>query len=189
MNPREKVLIPCLILIVGLLVAGCQEGNPLTTAILPATPGFTPEVVTAPDRHVSLRVGSIDAGRIVLEVVVADVDVPVSGVAMKLTYPGSFSQFVACTDGDLFQPGGTCTFNESSPSEVFLYRGITAPEPAVTISGERVAARVEFLVFGAGTAPIVFEGQNLGASEASAVLDAGGQPIFVEWFSGMLRGD
>ncbi len=186
---RKNASVACLILILGLLVGGCQDGNPLTTAILPATPGFTPDPVTALDRHVSLRVGSIDAGRIVLEVVVTNVDVPVSGVAMKLTYPGSFSQFVACTDGDLFQPGGTCTFRESSSNEVFLYRGIMAPDPAVTVSGERIAVRVEFLVFGAGTAPIVFEGKNLGASEASAVLDAAGQPIFVDWFAGTLRGD
>ena len=35
---------------------------------------------------------------------------------------------------------------------------------------------------------IEFEGQNLGGGDASAVLDANGDPIFMAWFSGVLSG-
>ena len=110
-------------------------------------------------------------------------------MALKLTYPESFSKFITCADGDLFEPG-TCFFSEPSPGsgEVFVGRTLTGGEAAPSVSGTRVAVRLQFLVFNQGQGPITIEGQNLGGGDASALLDPSGNPIQVDWFSGDLVG-
>ena len=178
--------------LLGLSPAACKEGNPLTGGISPADAAYTPDArppgVTS--EYISLRESSVDAGRIILDVVVTDVNEPVTGIALKLTYPDLFSKFVQCTDGTLFS-SGTCFFAEpsSGSGEVFIGRSITAPNQATTVSGDQVVVRLEFLVFGTGMDPIVIEGQNLGGGDASALLDVNGDPIFVNWYSGTLRGE
>jgi hypothetical protein len=179
--------------IATLLLAGspaCKSGDPLSSTIVPATPSLDGETVTATERYVTLRTSSVAGGRIVLDVVVAEVDEPVTAVAIKLTYPSGFSRFVACEDGNLFPPG-TCFFSEPAPGsgEVFLGRTVSGVGQATTVTGERVAMRVEFLVFATGSGPIEFVGQNLGGGDTSAVLDVNGDPILMEWFEGSLVGE
>ena len=72
---------------------------------------------------------SVNGGRIVLDVVVNDVDEAVSGIALKLRYPDSFSRFVECTDGDLF-PSGDCYFAEPAPGSGAVFIGRSATSPA-----------------------------------------------------------
>lgn len=169
--------------------AGCKSGDALSPTIVPATPSFQSETVTATERYVTLRTGSISGGRIVLDVVIADVDELVTGVAFKITYPNGFSRFISCSDGNLF-PQGTCYFSEPAPGsgEVFIGRTVSGIGNAVTVAGEQVVVRAEFLVFGAGMGPIEFVGQNLGGGDTSAVLDVNGDPILMEWFEGTLEG-
>ena len=57
------------------------------------------------------------------------------------------------------------------------------------VSGSRVIVSLEFLVFGVGVDPLNVEGQNLGGSDASALLDGNGDPIFVRWYSGAVVGE
>ena len=182
--------VACLLALL-LAVSGCKGGDPLSGGISPASAEFIAESPPAgvTERFVSLIVNSSAEGRIFLDLVVSDVDVPISGVALKLTYPDSFSKFVTCVDGDLFEPG-QCFFAEPSPGsgEVFVGRTLTGGEDAPTVSGTRVIVRLEFLVFNQGQGPITIEGQNLGGGDASALLDASGNPIQVDWFSGDLVG-
>jgi len=177
---------------VFLSACACKEGNPITGGIAPAQAAFVAEdrPANVTSDYVSLRQESIDGGRVYLDVVVTDVDQAVTGIALKLTYPDAFSKFVACSDGDLFPPG-QCHFAEPAPEsgDVFIGRTITAPAQATTVSGDVVIVRLEFLVFGKGDDSIVIEGQNLGGSETSALQDENGDPIFVEWYSGRLRGE
>jgi hypothetical protein len=192
MNPERTFLA----LVIGLLCAipmfSCKSGNPITGGIAPATANFIAEQrdpgVT--DNYVSLVPGSFNEGRIILDVVVTEVDQPVSGIVLKLTYPDIFSKFISCADGDLFPPA-QCHYSEPYPGsgEVFIGRSITAPGQATAVAGDRVIVRVEFLAFGLGQGMIDIEGQNLGGSDASALLDVNGDPIFVNWYSGTLLGE
>jgi len=174
-----------------LLTVGCKSGETIGSGISPATPAFEADAVPAglTDHYVRLRVNSTSGGRIVLDVVVHEVVEPVTGIALKLTYPSAFSRFTRCSDGDLF-PAGQCYFAEpaAGSGEVFIGRSVTGAGQATPVSGDRVIVRVEFLVFGIDSGPIVIEGQNLGGSDASALLDGNGDPIFVQWLSGTLRG-
>ena len=192
MKHRNANAIILSLLLFGLSSSACKGGNPLTGGISPADAAFTPESRPAgvTSRYISLRESSVDGGRIVLDVVVTDVDELATGIALKLTYPDLFSKFIQCTDGSLF-PAGTCFFAEPSPGsgEVFIGKSVTAPNQATTVAGDQVVVRLEFLVFGAGQDAIVIEGQNLGGGDASALLDVNGDPILVEWYSGMLRGE
>ena len=181
-----------LALLPALLVAGllsCKSGDPVVGIIVPAVPDFLPDTPTAPDHLVELQTGSIDGGRIVLDVLISDVDDPVAGVAIKLTYPSNFSRFTNCMEGDLF-PTGACDFSETAPGsgEVFVTEGVAGGTPAPVV-GTRVAVRVEFLVFGDGSGPIVFEGENIGGGETSAVVRADNEVIEVEWVAGTLIGE
>jgi hypothetical protein len=191
MQPQRTSIVLVLLLVVSLSSTACKEGDPISTGVGPATASFTatdpPAGVTS--RLVSLRQNSLDVGRIVLDVVVTDVDEPVAGIALKLTYPDSFSKFIECTDGELFN-SGQCYFAEPSPGsgEVFIGRSITAPDQPITVNGDQVIVRLEFLVFGEGQGSIDIEGQNLGGGDASALLDGDGDPIFVNWVSGVLAG-
>jgi hypothetical protein len=186
------LLILLLAALLAIPAAACKAGNPITGGIAPATANFTPEQrdpgVTS--RYVSLIPSSFNAGRVVLDVVVTEVDEPVTGIALKLTYPDAFSKFISCSDGDLFPPA-TCYFAEPAPGsgEVFIGRSITAPGQETTVVGDQVIARVEFLTFGIGQGLITIEGQNLGGGDASALLDINGDPIFVNWYSGTLLGE
>jgi hypothetical protein len=181
------LLVPAL-----LLCAACRDGSPIEDGLTPAEPGFVtdPPPQGVDSRYVSLQVSSIDGSRITLDVVVSEVDEPVTGLAIKLTYPDSFSKFTSCQDGDLFPPGG-CFFSEPAPGsgEVFLSRSVNGIAEAREVVGDRVILRVEFLVFGEGSGTIVIEGQNLGGGDSSALLDLDGDPILVQWLSGVLRGD
>jgi len=180
-----------LALAVGGALVACKEGNPIDEVIAPASAEFTEQQIPAgvSDHHVSLRTSAVSAGRITLDVVITEIDQPVTGIAIKLSYPESFSRFVKCTDGTLF-PADTCYFAEPGPGsgEVFVARTVTSPDQATTVTGSQVVARIEFLVFGVDSGAIRFEGQNLGGGDASAVLDVNGDPIFVQWFAGVLEG-
>jgi len=170
---------------------GCKEGSPATGGISPVEAAFVSEdrPTNVTSRYVSLRERSVDGGRIVLDVILTDIDEPITGIALKLNYPDSFSKFIECTAGDLF-PSGQCFFAEpsSGSGEVFIGRSVSAQNQATTVSGDKVIVRVEFLAFGESSGPIVIEGQNLGGGDASAVLDVNGDPILMQWFSGTLQG-
>ena len=187
MLAKRVVLMAALIAVSSL---SCKEGSPATGGISPVEAEFLPESrpPTVTSRYVSLRQNSVDGGRIVLDVVVAEIDEPVSGIALKLTYPNSFSKFIVCTAGDLSQ-WGTCYASEpaSGSGEVFIGRSVIG-QNSMPVTGEVVIARIEFLAFGASSGPIVIEGQNLGGSDTSAVLDVNGDPILTQWFSGILQG-
>ena len=175
----------------ALLAVGCKGGGFLDTGVDLATAGFVaddrPANITSD--YVSIQTNLVDNSRIVLDLIITDVDEPISGIAVKLTYPEEFSKFVQCTDGQLFPPGA-CFFAEPGPGsgEVFVSRTVTNVAQATPAVGDQVVLRVEFLVFGVGQGPIIIEGQNLGGGDTSAVLDVNGDPIFVQWFSGTILG-
>jgi hypothetical protein len=173
-------------------VPGCNEADPLDREVRRAKARFMADSVpgTTTSRYVTLQTSSQNDNRITLDVVVHDVSEPVTGIALKITYPNDFSKFVSCSDGDLF-PAGSCLFSEPGrgSGEVFLTRTVADPAEATTVTGSQVILRAKFLVFGKGGGEIVFEGRNLGGSDASALLDVAGQPIPVEWYAGTLLGD
>src|SRR5262245_12416173 len=172
-------------------LAACKESEDLTSVEGTATPDFLadPNAPAAGTNMVTLEKGPVSGSRITLDVVVTDVSDAVSGIALKLTYPDTFSKFAKCTDGTVFD-SGSCLFSEPAPGsgEVFIGRSLLAPEPAAPISGSEVIVRLEFLTFGQGSGPITIEAQNLGGGDASALLDANGDPIFVTWFAGDISG-
>jgi hypothetical protein len=184
-------LIAMLLAGLALIAGGCKEGDPISGGISPAVASFAAEVPPGGVNSdvVNLEQYSASGGRIVLDVVITEVDEPVTGVALKLTYPNSFSKFVSCTDGNLFPPG-SCYFDEPAEGsgEVFIGRSVTGGAQATPVVGSQVPVRIEFLVFGKGAGQIRFEAQNIGGSDASAVLDTNGDPIFVQWYSGVLEG-
>lgn len=185
--PTVLLTIVALVVVAG----SCKEGNPITGTISPATASFIqddpPAGVT--DHLVALESSVSSGGRITLDVVLTDIDEPITGVVLKLTYPDEFSQFVECEDGSLFPPG-SCFFAEpeSGAGEVFVGRTVTGAAEAMPVVGSQVVVRLNFLVFGEDAGGIRIEGKNLGGGDASAVLDANGDPIFVEWVSGTLVG-
>ena len=151
-------------------------------------PAFAP-VPDMPGARVTLVESSVRNGRITLDLVLSEIADPVSGVAIKLSYPAEFSRFIACRDGNLFPPGRCIEEEPPGLGEVFLSLTIINPEPPVDASGSAIAARLEFLVFEVGgPVAIEFEGQNLAGSDASAVLDVRGDPIFVNWYAGDISG-
>ena len=182
--------VTALIAALVLGMAGCKEGDLLQGTISPAEASFAEDDSDGVIDHlVTLEQNSVSGGRIVLDVVITEVDEPITGIALKLTYPDGFSKFVECLDGDLF-PSGTCYYDEpaSGSGEVFVGRFLTGAGQTVTVDGPRVAVRLEFLVFGEGDGVIRIEAQNLAGGEASAVLDGNGDPVFMQWFSGLLSG-
>lgn len=171
-------------------LSGCKDGDEIVSGFVIPSAAFDaePPTGTASD-FVTLEPSVTDGGTIVLDVVLHDVDESVSGIALKLTYPPDFSKFIGCTDGDLFTSGG-CFAAEpvDGTGELFIGRSAGSAADATVVTGDHVVVRLEFLVFSEGTGSIVFEGQNLGGSDASAVLDTNGEPIFMNWFSGTLTG-
>lgn len=185
---KQLVAIAAVAVVIGL--GGCKEGDTIVSGLDIPDAGFIPEdASSATSDFVTLERSSSDGGTIVLDMVLHDVREPVSGIALKLSYPAEFSKFIACTDGELFAPG-TCyaAEPEAGSGELFIGRSVTSAADVTAVDGGRVVVRLEFLVFGDGTAPIEFEGQNLGGGDASAILDADGDPIFIRWFSGTLSG-
>jgi hypothetical protein len=182
------LVITAVLLVVSV---ACKEGNPIANTISPATAAFEEHDPPAgvSDHLVMLQSGSSTGGRITLDVVLSEIEEPVTGIALKLTYPEDFSKFVECEDGSLF-PSGTCYYSEpaSGSGEVFIGRAVTGVADATPVDGSEIVVRLEFLVFGVGAGAIRIEGQNLAGSDASAVLDEAGDPILVEWVSGDLVG-
>jgi hypothetical protein len=190
----NRLVLAVLALACAGTIGSCKEGDPLQSDITPVTPNFEPEPLPAgvTSGYVSIREASVTETRVVLEIVLTEIDEPVTGVALDMTYPVEFSRFTGCSDGELF-PTGKCHASEPTPGSLILGRAITSPGEARTVSGSRVAIELEFLVFGKGSAAIVFEGPNIGG--LSAVLDTNGDPIPLEyapgkpaWFSGKLEG-
>ena len=171
-----------------LLASGCKEGDVLDPDFLLAEPAFEAEAPEVTEAFVSMQQASVSGTRVIIDVVVNEVGEPISGLAMKLTYPARISQFVECHDGELFPPG-SCLSSEPAGGEVFISRSLTAPDAPLPVSGARVIVSLEFLVFGVGVDPLNVEGQNLGGSDASALLDRNGDPIFVRWYSGAVVGE
>ena len=175
---------------VALLAAmGCGGGSsdPGGGIGVTITPAFAP-ALAMPGPQVTLVESSVRSGRITLDLVLSEIGEPVSGVAIKLSYPAEISRFIDCRDGDLFPPGRCIEEEPPGLGEVFLSLTIINPEPAVDASGSVLAAQLEFLVFELGDGSIEFEGQNLAGSDASAVLDVNGDPIFVNWYAGEISG-
>jgi len=191
MGKSTIATVTALIAALVLGMAGCKEGDLLQGTISPAEASFAEDTVPggASDHLVTLEQNSVSGGRIVLDVVITEVDEPITGIALKLTYPDGFSKFVECLDGDLFS-SGTCYYDEpgSGSGEVFVGRFLIGAGQTVSVDGPRVAVRLEFLVFGEGDGVIRIEAQNLAGGEASAVLDGNGDPVFMQWFSGLLSG-
>jgi hypothetical protein len=186
---RARAGVVLLAILLTGLVAGCKEGTGLSTEELEPNAAFSAEV-RPPEltgNYVSLRRQSASGGRIVLDVVVSDVSEEVSGIALSMRYPEGFSRFMGCEDGELFTVEREPLCREPSSGQLLISRSIVAPEPAVIVSGDRTIVRLEFLVFGISSGPIVFQGQNLGGG--TALLDADGDPLQVDWFAGRLIGE
>ncbi len=173
----------------ALLAIGCKGGGSLDTGVVLATAGFVAEDRPAniTGDYVSVQTNLVDESRIVLDLIITQVDEPITGIAVKLTYPEDFIQFTQCTDGELFPPGECIIPPGLVSSPVFLVRAVSVAQATPAV-GDQVVLRVEFVVFGTGQGPIIIEGQNLGGGDASAVLDIKGDPIEVQWFSGEILG-
>jgi len=176
------------------LLPACKDGRTITSGFTIAEAVFAPDDPgAAADHFVSLDLSSSNVGTVFLDVVIHDVSQLVSGIALKMSYPAAFSRFIGCTDGQLFPPPSNpdyACFADEDPDnlgELILGRS-SVPADFTEVTGGVAVLRMEFLVFGLGEGPIVFEGQNLGGGDASAVLDENGDPIFMQWFSGTLSG-
>jgi len=171
------------------VAVGCKEGSEISTAGLQPAAAFAPETrpPSVTEQYVSLRESRADGGRIVLDVVVSDVPDVIQGIALRMTYPDGFSNFLGCEDGDLFPVARAPLCEQSTPGELLISRNAIGAEPGAAVVGDRVILRLEFLVFGVTEGPLTFEAQNLGGG--SALQDAVGDPIRVDWFAGRLRGE
>jgi hypothetical protein len=169
----------------------CKEGGDLADASVAVSADFLEETVPARvmDHLVQLEKGSVQGELITLNVVVTEVSEPVSGIALKLSYPSQFAKFSKCMDGDLLpSPPGACISAEPAPGEVFIGRSIQAPQSPTPVAGSQVIVRIQFLLTQKGSGNIIIEAQNLSGGDASALLDANGDPIRVQWYSGVLSG-
>ena len=184
-------LISCCI---GGLTA-CKDGSRVEAVPIGVTADFMPDSPNVNDHYVSLEKANVSGGRITLDVVVTDVATDVSGIALKINFPGDIAFFEECLDGDLFS-SGSCVANQPplKADEVFIGRSLINPEQPMPVIGSRTAVRLVFVVFGTGigvgnqTPNIIFQAQNIGGGDATALLDASGQPILVGWFTGTLMG-
>lgn len=180
----------------ALAMAGCHRAADLGDLIGSAGAGKVTadfQSATIPpgvtDHYVALQKSFASGDQITLDVVVNNVGEAVSGIAIKFSYDTSVGTFVGCSDGDLFQPGNCQAAEQPAGSGVvFVGRSITAPEPAVAVAGSKTIVRLAFRLTHVGDSPIMFEAQNLGGGDATALLDANGDPIFVTWFEGSLVG-
>ncbi len=188
---RAPITRALLVVLLVAGVAGCKDGDKLESTFFDITPSFVSQGPAGPSqRFVTVEQAMVDDDRIVLDVVLHEIDEPVSGIAATLRYPPQFSKFIRCLDGDLFPPG-MCHAEEvgAQPGTLLIGRSVTMPDQVRPVVGARVIVRLEFLVFGKGMGPLFFEGQNLSEGDTSAVLDGMGDPIFVDWFTGTLMGE
>jgi hypothetical protein len=182
-------LLPILCVVATL---GCKGEEGINPAPLGVTPDFEPGAATPGGGSVSLQKGPIDGERITLDVVVTDVSEPISGIAMKLDFPGDIALFEGCSDGDLLPPGN-CYVSPSPlrADEVFIGRTIVNPQQPVPAAGARTILKLRFLVFGVCdvcSPNVAFVAPNLGGGDSTALLDAQGDPILVNWYAGTLSG-
>jgi hypothetical protein len=188
-----KILLHTLLPVLSIfLTLACKGESGITPVRLGITPDFEPAAATPSSDSVSLQKSTVNGENITLDVVVTDVSEPISGIAIKLMFPGDIAQFEGCSDGDLL-PAGTCYVSQTPlhTDEVFIGRTIVNPDQPVPAVGSRTILRLKFLVFGTGTGntDVIFEAPNLGGGDASALLDANGDPIFVKnWYGGILSG-
>jgi hypothetical protein len=176
-------------------MAGCKESVDLEDLLgsgrFIVSADFLPDGVPpgVTHHHVALQKSAVSRNLITLDVIVTEVSEPVSGIAIKLTYDPTVAEFIGCSDGMLFQPG-TCHASENpqGSGEVFIGRSITAPETAISVTGSRTIVHLMFGLLQPSSTAIVFEAQNLGGGDATALLDANGDPILVDWFEGRLVG-
>ncbi len=191
MKTLPRPLLPILWLLASLACKGESGINPVPLGV---TPDFEPEAAAPSSGSVSLQKSAVNGEHITLDVVVTDVSEPISGIAIKLTFPGDIAKFEGCSDGDLLpSPPGNCyvpLITPLSADEVFVGRTIINPQQPVPAVGSKTIVRLHFLVFGIGPGKtdVIFEAPNLSAGDASALLDADGFPIFVTWHGGTLSG-
>ena len=189
MRTLPRALLPILWVFVTLACKGESGINPVPLGV---TPDFEPEAAAPGSDSVSLQKSAVDGEHITLDVVVTDVSEPISGLAIKLTFPGDIALFESCTINDILLPPGEC-FVSPTPlktGEVFIGWTIVSPQQPVSVAGSWTILRLNFLVFGLGTgsSDVIFEAPNLGGGDATALLDANGDPIFVTWHGGTLSG-
>ncbi len=173
-------------------LTACKEDSSLMGTQVVPTPDF---VAVSPDpgvtsHYVSIRENGVSGSRITLDVAVTEVSEPVTAIALKISYPKEFVRFAACHDGDLF-PSGPCYASETPAAgsgEVLVSRSVQSAAQATPVSGTKAIVRLEFIVFGFSEGNLVFEAQNLGGGDASALLDAQGQPILMHWYAGRFVG-
>lgn len=189
MKTLPRTLLPVLWAFATL---ACKGETGITPVPLGVTPDFEPEAAAPSSNKVSLQKSAVDGEHITLDVVVTDVSEPISGIAIKLTFPGDIALFESCTINDILLPPGTCFVSQTplKTEEVFIGWTIVNPQPPVSVAGSWTILRLRFLVFGlgAGSTDVVFEAPNLGGGDATALLDANGDPIFVNWYGGTLSG-
>lgn len=189
MTVRVRNLLPILCVLATFACKGEDRINPVPLGV---TPDFEPEAAAPGGGSVSLQKAVVDGERITLDVVVTDVDEPISGIAIKLDFPGDIALFEGCSDGDLLPPDN-CYVSPSPlrADEVFIGRTIVNPQQPVPAVGSRTIVRLRFLVFGVCDAcfpNVTFVAPNLGGGDSTALLDAHGDPILVNWYAGTLSG-
>ena len=174
------------------LAVACKGEARITPVRLGVIPDFRPDAVTPSGNSVSLQESAVDGEHITLDVVVTDVSEPISGIAIKLRFPGDIALFESCSINENVLPPGSCYVSQTplSTDEVFIGWTIESPQPPVSVAGGWTILRLKFLVFGSGTGStgLVFEAPNLGGGDATALLDAQGHPILVAWYGGTLSG-
>ena len=186
-----RALLPLLSVVA---VLACKGESRITPVPLGVTPDFQPAAATPSSGSVSLQKSTVSGEHITLDVVVKDVSEPISGIAIKLTFPGDIALFEGCSDGDLLpSPPGDCYVPPITllhADEVFIGRTIINPQQPVPAVGSRTIVRLHFLVFGVGPGKtdVIFEAPNLGGGDATALLDVDGNPISVNWYGGTLSG-
>ena len=172
------------------LAVACKGEARITPVRLGVIPDFEPASMTPPSDSVSLQESAVNGEHITLDVVVTDVNDPISGIAIMLKFPGDIALFESCTINDNILPPGKCYVSQTSlhTDEVFVAWTIENPQQPVSLAGTWTILRLKFLVFGAGTGSsgVVFESPNLGGG--TALLDANGDPIFAAWYGGTLSG-
>lgn len=174
------------------LAGACKGESRITPIRLGVIPDFEPAIMTPSSSSVSLQKSAVDGEHITLDVVVTDVSEPVSGIAIKLMFPGEIALFEDCSINESLLPLGTCYVSQTplNTEEVFIGWTIVNPQQPVSVVGSWTILRLKFLVFGLGTGStdVVFQAPNLGGGDATALLDADGDPIFVTWYGGTLSG-
>lgn len=184
---KNTGFITLILTLVAVAMVGCKKGEPLSVEPLGVNAKFIADSPSA-SSYVAFRAGDRRGERITLDVDVTDVNQPVTAIVMKLTYDHDTVRFRGCTDGDLFPQHATCYAAEPDDGTVFIGRSIVAPDQGATVDGTKTIVHLAFLVFGEGPSPITIEAQNIGGSDASALLDVNGNPIPVSWYAGMFVG-